>query len=218
MLEQEKFNGRVLIFPLLEIDFLKTSINLKEADVLVVTSVYALEKFKMELHKFEKPIFAVGQRCEGLLKEIGATNAFIYSNVKHLLSGFKNHFRNNRPFVVYLRGDEISYDLKADLLRHDFNCEEHVVYKQKRIIQKKDLGKILSGENLKGIALFSEKSVDSLIKSAPRRNLDKIFFCFSKKIENRLRSTLNKNIKCKTIQEPLISNMVNMIVKEYSHY
>ena len=48
MLEQEKFNGRVLIFPLLEIDFLKTSINLKEADVLVVTSVYALEKQKIE--------------------------------------------------------------------------------------------------------------------------------------------------------------------------
>jgi len=218
MLEQEKFNGRVLIFPLLEIDFLKTSINLKEADVLVVTSVYALEKFKMELHNFEKPIFAVGQRCDELLKELGATNTFIYFNVKHLLSSFKNHFRNKRPLVVYLRGDEISYDLKADLFKHDFNCEEHIVYKQKRNIQKKDLGKILSGKNLKGIALFSEKSVDSLIKSAPRKNLDKIFFCFSKKIENRLRSGLNKDIKCKTIQEPLISNMVNMIVKEYSHY
>ena len=218
MLEQEKFNGRVLIFPLLEIDFLKTSINLKEADVLVVTSVYALENRKIELQNFEKPIFAVGQRCDGLLKKIGATNIFIYSNVKHLLSGFKNHFRNKRPLVVYLRGDEISYDLKADLLKHDFNCEEHVVYKQKRNIQKKDLGKILSGKNLKGIALFSEKSVDSLINSAPRKNLDKTFFCFSKKIENRLRSVLNKNIKCKTIQEPLISNMVNMIVKEYSHY
>ena len=218
MLEREKFNGRVLIFPLLEIDFFKTSINLKEADVLMVTSVYALEKLKMELQKFEKPIFAVGQRCDGLLKEIGATNTFIYANVKHLLNGFKNHFRNKRPFVVYLRGDEISYDLKGDLLKHDFICEEHIVYKQKRNIHKKDLGKILSRENLKGIALFSEKSVDRLIKSAPRRNLDKIFFCFSKKIENRLRSFLNKDINCKTIHEPLISNMVNMIVKEYSHY
>jgi len=218
MLEKEKFNGKVLIFPLLEIDFFKTSINLKEADVLVVTSVYALEKIKMELQNFQTPIFAVGQRCDELLKEIGATNTFIYSNVKHLLNGFKNHYRNKRPFVFYLRGNEISYDLKADLFRHDFNCEEHVVYKQKRNIQKKELGKILSGENLEGIALFSEKSVDSLIKNAPRRDLDKIFFCFSKKIENRLRSALNKDIKCKTIQEPLISNMVNMIVKEYSHY
>ena len=218
MLEQEKFNGRVLIFPLLEIDFLKTSINLKEADVLVVTSVYALEKLKMELQNFEKPIFAVGQRCDGLLKEIGATNTFIYSNVKYLLKGFKNYFRNKRPLAVYLRGDKISYDLKANLLKHHFNCEEHVVYKQKRNIQKKDLGKILSGENLKGIALFSEKSVDSLIKSAPRRNLDKIFFCFSKKIENRLRSALDRDVRCKTIQEPLISEMVKMIVKEYARY
>ena len=38
------------------------------------------------------------------------------------------------------------------------------------------------------------------------------------KLPNRLKSVLNKDIKCKTIQEPLISNMVNLIVKEYSHY
>ena len=218
MLEKEKFNGRVLIFPLLEIEFFKMSVNVKEADVLVFTSVYALEKLKMELLNFEAPIFSVGQRCDELLKEIGATNTFNYSNVNQLLNGFKHYFRNKQPLVFYLRGDEISYDLKADLFKHDFNCEEHVVYKQKRNIQKKELGKILSGENLEGIALFSEKSVDSLIKGVPRRDLDKIFFCFSKKIENRLRSVLDKDIRCKTIQEPLISNMVNMIVKEYSHY
>ena len=73
MLEKEKFNGKVLIFPLLEIDFLKKSINLKEADVLVVTSVYALEKIKMELQNFQTPIFAVGQRCDKLLKELDKT-------------------------------------------------------------------------------------------------------------------------------------------------
>ena len=216
MLEQEKFNGRVLIFPLLEIDFLEISINVNKADVLVVTSVYALRK--IELQNFEKPIFAVGQRCGELLRELGATNTFVYSNVKYLLVGFKNYFRNMQPLVFYLRGDEISFDLKADLLKHDFNCEEHVVYKQKRNIQKKELGKILSGENLEGIALFSEKSVDSLIMGAPSLILDKLFFCFSKKIESRLRSGLNKDIRCRTVQEPLISNMVNMIVKEYSHY
>ena len=218
MLEKEKFNGRVVIFPLLEIEFLKISVKLKEADVLVFTSVYALEKLKMELQNFKTPIFVVGQRCDELLKEVGATNIFNYSNVKQLLIGIKNFYRNKRPIVFYLRGEEISYDLKADLLKQDFICEEHVVYKQKRCIQKKKLHQILSGKNLKGIALFSEKSVDSLIKGVSHRNLDKIFFCFSKKIENRLKSGLDKHITCKTIQEPIISNMVNMIVKEYSHY
>ena len=154
MLQKEKFNGRVLIFPLLEIEFQNISVNLEKADILVFTSVYAAEKLKLELENSETPIFAVGQRCDELLKEIGATNTFIYSNVKHLLNGFKNYYSNKRPLVFYLRGDAISYDLKADLLEHDFNCEEHVVYKQKRNIQKEELGKILSGENLEGIALF----------------------------------------------------------------
>ena len=77
MLEKEKFNGKVLIFPLLEIELLKTDVDLKEAEVLVFTSVYALEKITFELKSFEKPVFAVGQRCEELLKEKGVSNTFI---------------------------------------------------------------------------------------------------------------------------------------------
>ena len=218
MLEQEKFNGKVLIFPLLEIEFLKKSINLKGADALVFTSVYALEKLNLEIQNFEKPIFAVGQRCDKLLKKMGATHTSIFSNVKQLLDGLKHFYGNKRPLVIYLRGNEISYDLKADLLKHGFNCKEHVVYKQKRNIQEKELDKILARKNLEGIALFSEKSVDSFINSASSQNINKTFFCFSKKIENRLRSALDKNIKCKTIRNPLISNMINVIVKEYSRY
>ena len=218
MLEKEKFNGRVLIFPLLEIEFIKISVNLKEADVLVFTSVYALEKLNLDLRNFEIPIFAVGQRCDEFLKKIGIKKTFIFSNVKELLYSLKDYYRNKKPLIFYLRGDEISHDLKADLLKHSFNCEEYVVYKQKRAIQQKELDNVLARKHLEGIALFSEKSVDSLIRGASSKNLDKIFFCFSKKIENRLRSVLDKDIKCKTIQEPLISNMVNMIVKEYSHY
>ena len=218
MLEKEKFNGRVLIFPLLEIEFIKISVNLKEADVLVFTSVYALEKLNLDLWNFEIPIFAVGQRCDEFLKKIGIKKTFIFSNVKELLYSLKDYYRNKKPLIFYLRGDEISHDLKADLLKHSFNCEEYVVYKQKRAIQQKELDNVLARKHLEGIALFSEKSVDSLIRGASSKNLDKIFFCFSKKIENRLRSVLDKDIRCKTIQEPLISDMVNMIVKEYARY
>ena len=218
MLEKEKFNGRVVIFPLLEIEFLKTNVNLKDADVLVFTSVNALEKLNLELIDFETPVYAVGQRCDEFLKKIGMKNTFIFSDVKHLLNSLKAFYRKQRPLILYLRGDEISYDLKAELLKHSFDCEEHVVYKQKRSIQKKELDNVLTRKHLEGIVLFSEKSVDSLIEGASSQNLDKIFFCFSKKIENRLRSVLDKDIRCKTIQEPLISDMVNMIVKEYSRY
>ena len=218
MLVKEKFNGRVLIFPLLEIEFLKTGVNLKDADVLVFTSVYALEKLNMESMNFETPVFAVGQRCDEFLKKIGIRKTFIFSNVTQLLNSLKAFCRNKRPLIFYLRGDEISYDLKGDLLKHRLNCEEYVVYKQKRSIQKKELDNVLARKHLEGIALFSEKSVDSLMRGASSQNLDKIFFCFSKKIENRLRSVLDKDIRCKTIKEPLISDMVNMIVKEYSRY
>ena len=121
MLEKEKFNGRVLIFPLLEIELLKINVNLKRADVLVFTSVYALEKITMELKNFEKPVFAVGQRCNELLKEIGATNPFIFSNVEQLFTRLKNDCSNKKPLVYYLRGSEISFDLKTELLKHNIS-------------------------------------------------------------------------------------------------
>ena len=187
MLQKEKFNGRVLIFPLLEIEFQNISVNLEKADILVFTSVYAAEKLNLELKNSEVPIFAVGQRCDEFLREIGAKETFIFSNVKQLLDSLKDYCNNKRPTIFYLRGDEISFDLKAR-------------------------------KHLEGIALFSEKSVDSLTKGASENNLNKIFFCFSKKIENRLRSVLDKDIRCKTVQEPLISEMVKMIVKEYARY
>ena len=117
-----------------------------------------------------------------------------------------------------MRGDEISFDLKADLSKYNLNCEEYVVYKQKRPIQQRELDNILARKHLEGIALFSEKSVDSLTKGASENKLNKIFFCFSKKIENRLRSVLDKDVRCKTVEEPLISEMVKMIVKEYARY
>ena len=218
MLQKEKFNGRVLIFPLLEIEFQNKSVNLERADILVFTSVYAVEKLNIELKNSETPIFAVGQRCNEFLKGIGAKKTFIFSNVNQLLDSLKNYCNNKRPTIYYLRGDEISFDLKGDLSKYNFNCEEYVVYKQKRPIQQRELDNVLARKHLEGIALFSEKSVDSLIKGASSNNLDKIFFCFSKKIENRLRSALDKDIRCKTIQKPLISEMVKMIVKEYACY
>ena len=76
MLQKEKFNGRVLIFPLLEIEFQNISVNLERADILVFTSVYAAEKLNLELKNSETPIFAVGQRCDEFLREIGAKETF----------------------------------------------------------------------------------------------------------------------------------------------
>jgi len=100
MLEKANFHGRVLIFPLLEIELLKINVNLKKADVLVFTSVYALEKITMELKNFEKPVFAVGQRSSELLKEIGVTNTFIFSNVEQLFTRLKDHCSNKKPLYI----------------------------------------------------------------------------------------------------------------------
>ena len=99
MLQKEKFNGRVLIFPLLEIEFQNISVNLERADILVFTSVYAAEKLYLELKNSETPIFAVGQRCDEFLREIGAKETFVFSNVKQLLDSLKDYCNNKRPTI-----------------------------------------------------------------------------------------------------------------------
>ena len=47
MLQKEKFNGRVLVFSLLEIEFQNISVNLERAEILVFTSVYAAENLNL---------------------------------------------------------------------------------------------------------------------------------------------------------------------------
>ena len=183
MLQKEKFNGRVLIFPLLEIEFQKMSVNLEKADILVFTSVYAAEKLYLELKNSETPIFAVGQRCNEFLREIGAKETFIFSNVKQLLDSLKDYCNNKRPTIFYLRGDEISFDLKADLSKYNFNCEEYVVYKQRRPVQQRELDNILARKHLEGIALFSEKSVDSLTRPLQKTISIKYFSVLAKKLK-----------------------------------
>ena len=103
-----------------------------------------------------------------------------------------------------LRGSEISFDLKTELLKHNISCEEYLVYKQKRSFQQEQLDKILGRKNLKGIALFSEKSVDSLLKSSAGQNLEKTFFCFSKKIEK----VYNSSAYTTVINHETISNQI----------
>ena len=217
MLANENFNGDVLIFPLLEIEYLKTNIKFNQADALVFTSIYALENFQLEMKGVETPVFAVGKRCDDMLRGIGVTNSFIFSNVRDLMDSLVKNFGNQGLVVFYLRGDEVSYDLRPELLANGFKVMEHLVYRQKSINKQKKLEKILARNKLEGIVLFSEKSVDRLVNCVSRKNLDKKFFCFSKKIENRLRFFLGENITCKTTHEPLITEMVNLIVKEFSN-
>ena len=69
MLQKEKFNGRVLIFPLLEIEFQNISVNLERADILVFTSVYAAEKLNLELKKSETPISLLGKDVMNFLEK-----------------------------------------------------------------------------------------------------------------------------------------------------
>ena len=166
----------------MEIEFQNISVNLERADILVFTSVYAVEKLNMELKNSETPIFAVGQRCDEFLREIGAKETFIFSNVKQLLDSLKTTVITKTNYF-YLRGDEISFDLKADLSKYNFNCEEYVVYKQKRPIQQRELDNVLARKHLEGIALFSEKSVDSLTKGASKTISIKYFSVLAKKLK-----------------------------------
>ena len=58
MLQREKFNGKVLIFPLLEIEFQNISVNIEKADILVFTSVYAAEKLYLEFNSDFKSLIS----------------------------------------------------------------------------------------------------------------------------------------------------------------
>ena len=93
--------------------------------------------------------------------------------------------------------------------------DEKIVYKQRMKKASREVEKIINDKNLMAVALFSEKSVEFLIKNCSNIPLDKTFFCFSKKIEKKVKYLISEHTKCVTISSPIIENMAETIATKF---
>ena len=85
LLLQANFPGEVIIFPLLEIQYLEPKLELENYDVLIATSLHALKKYKNLLTNSNLNVFSVGKRTNDFLDKQGVNKLFNYKKVSDLL-------------------------------------------------------------------------------------------------------------------------------------
>ena len=216
LLVKANFPGEVVIFPLLEIQYLEPKLELENYDVLIATSIHALKKHKNSLKNTNLKVFSVGKRTNDFLEKQGVNKLFNYKKVSDLLLSLEKFLEAKNFKTIYLRGNNISLDIKSYLKTLGHEIDEKIVYKQKMKKALTEVEKIINDKNLIGVALFSEKSVEFLRKNCSNIPLDKTFFCFSEKIEKKVKYLISEHTKCVTSSSPIIEQMAETISKKFT--
>ena len=215
LLLETNFPGEVVIFPLLEIQYLEPKMDLQNYDVLIATSIHALKKYKNSLKNSNLKVFSVGKRTNDFLEKQGVNKLFNYKKVSDLLLSLEKFLEEKNLKTIYLRGNNISLDIKSYLKTLGHKIDEKIVYNQKMKKASREVEKIINDKNLMGVALFSEKSVEFLIKNCSNIPSDKTFFCFSEKIEKKVKCLISEHTKCVTSSSPIIKKMAEMISTKF---
>ncbi len=215
LLLKANFSGEVVIFPLLEIQYLEPNLELENYDILIATSIHALKKYKNLLKNTNLKVFSVGKRTKDFLERQRVNKIFNYKKVSELLLSLEKFLEARKLKSIYLRGNNVSLDIKGYLKTLGHEIDEKIVYKQKMKNASSEVEKIINDKNLIGVALFSEKSVEFLRKNCSNIPLNKTFFCFSEKIEKKVKYLIGEHTKCVTSSSPIIENMAEKIATNF---
>ncbi|GDX36215.1 hypothetical protein LBMAG18_07260 [Alphaproteobacteria bacterium] len=177
--------------------------------VLIITSQNALAC--LSKIKFDKEIliFAVGKKTAQAINKLGYINVHypLQSCANELFKLIVNYKFKNNPSLLYLRGEQITFNFKGILLKHGFKVEELIVYKT---IKLQNFSQTFCDEvkknNFEMVIVFSQKSLELFFLLAKKHNLLEYFVnsCligFSDKIVEQAKLLSKENLKFKKIEK-----------------
>ncbi len=183
-----KYGYKVFIEPVLTIKHLNPDISAHEFDVVISTSKNSVKAFSQICKVDDFPIITVGNSTMQTAKNLGFSDIISAdSNVDGLISFIKAHYSNAIKFL-YIRGQEVSCDLKKRLSEEDFNVREVVLYKTiiKRSLTNRCKNLLLDGK-IDGVAFFSSQTARVFCSLVLKSGL-------SHAMNNTVAYTMRKNI------------------------
>jgi len=229
-------NYQVFAEPLFKIKKFLDQITIKNIEsklthdsslALIITSQNAIDCLKKVKIDNQILIFAVGKNTALALKKLGFVNVYYPSQSSafelfKLILNFKFNLKSSRNSMkqisfIYLRGEQVSFDFKENLLNYGFKVQELVVYKtiqQHKFSQQfcEDIKK----NSYEMVIIFSQKSLELFFLLAKKHNLLEYFaksclIGFSDKIVEQARNLAQENLKFKKIEK--LSD--NQILKKF---
>lgn len=173
-----------MIFPLQTLEALPYSpINFKDYQGVIVTSQNALQG---DMDWKESPqVLTVGEATSSALEALGASDVIqgpgtAEDLIKYILQSFSPQ---GKP-LLYLRGEDITTDLKSHKDLKDYKIEERITYRMNpTLVVSPSLIEALKHEKISGVTFFSKRNVE-IFDKLMRDYLDYpvIGYCLSSEI------------------------------------
>ncbi|MDD9331836.1 MAG: uroporphyrinogen-III synthase [Wolbachia sp.] len=212
-----KHGYKVYIEPIFTIKYLHPDISAYEFDVVISTSKNSIKAFSHVCKVDDLSIITVGSSTMQTAKDLGFSNIISAdSNVYGLITFIKVHYSNTIKFL-YIRGQEVSCDLKKRLTDENFNIKEVILYKT---IIKRNLTNrctnLLLDKKINGIVFFSAQTARvfcSLVLKSELSNMmkDIVAYVMSKNIADSLKSIKWKAVVISRL--PTQENLIDTINK-----
>ncbi|WP_395463078.1 uroporphyrinogen-III synthase [Wolbachia endosymbiont of Cantharis cryptica] len=213
-----KCGYKVYIEPIFTIKYLQPDISVYEFDVVISTSKNSVKAFSQVCRVDDLPIITVGNSTMQAAKDLGFSDIISAdSNVDGLISFIKNHYSRAVKFL-YIRGQEVSCDLKKRLSEDSFNVREVILYKTiiKRSLTNR-CKNLLSGGKINSVAFFSSQTArifcSLVLKSGLSHAMGNVIaYTMSKNIADSLKSIKWKKII--TSRLPTQESLIDIINKD----
>ncbi|QKX02734.1 uroporphyrinogen-III synthase [Wolbachia endosymbiont of Litomosoides sigmodontis] len=214
----KKYGYKVYIEPVFTIKHLQPDISAYEFDVVISTSKNSVKAFSQICRVGDLPIITVGNSTMQTAKDSGFSDIISAdSNVEGLISFIKNYYSRAVKFL-YIRGQEVSCDLKKRLSEEGFNVREVIFYKTliKRGLTNRCKNLLLGGK-INSVAFFSSQTArifcSLVLKSGLSNAMDNVTACaMSKNIVDSLKPIKWKKII--TARLPTQESLIDLINKD----
>lgn len=181
--EQQGF--RVHLAPIMEVSYRTYDReSLGQYDGFIVTSQQALKALGQDHACQGKILFAFGEKTLALAKAMGfEVRALAGYDMQEAMPDLIHQLQKKSGRFCYLRGADISYDIKAACAAAQIILDEAIVYEAK--VQSSPI--LLPDAPSYALLLYSERSALSALKLISVPQGKKIhYFCLSQKVRNSI--------------------------------
>ena len=205
-----------LINPLLEISYEKRSINFSNYDRVLLTSRHAVRSLVNKSLTFsKKKVHACGRSTYAEVREFAPENEYIFhESVNDLVDAFRSSTPIDDSKMLYLRGRDVTVDLKSIFQGTGIEIEDSVEYiaREKILFNKEALEEFNSGRQI-SIIIFSLRTAEIFLEALKKYNLGNktsiiMAYCISKNIASMLQV---KGIQSKILTEPTEDAILDLL-------
>ncbi|WP_044157026.1 uroporphyrinogen-III synthase [Ehrlichia ruminantium] len=203
----------IYIEPMFSIKYLPVKLNLEYFDLIISTSKHSIIALSKISKNRTQPIITVGDNTKQVAEKLGFSSVTsLNGNIHDIISYIHN---NSHLKFLYIRGQEITYDLKEIFSNNTIKFYEIILYST---IDKQSLSnhcyKLLFHNRISGILFYSSRTATIFMDLIKKHNIGHktssiTVYAMSQKIAETVNNISWKSIK--TSDKPTNKSLISLI-------